>query len=278
MDRLRKWMMVLMPLAVVTIVLYIEDNALTHSSHMITSPELPEAFDGYRIVHLSDLHSKWFGEDQSRLVDQVNDQEPDLIVFTGDLIDRNRNDLEAGVTLLERLKQTAPVYYVTGNHEWDSGKAEALIDHLNNRGIRVLQDDLEKIERKDETLTVIGIDDPDKRPGEATVRMDTLDRLIQEAEPGFTILLSHRPEYFDSYQQRPIDLVFSGHAHGGQFRLPFIGGLIAPGQGLFPKYEAGKHDKNGTTLVVSRGLGNSIFPQRLFNRPEIVTVTLKDVG
>ncbi|MBA2174932.1 metallophosphoesterase [Halobacillus locisalis] len=267
--------MVLMPLAVITIVLYIEDNVLTQTSHTIKTAELPEVFDGFRIVHLSDLHSKWFGEDQSRLVEQVNDQRPDLIVFTGDLIDRNRNNFKAGITLLDRLKQTAPVYYVTGNHEWDSGKAEDLIEQLSGRGIRVLQDDMDEIERMDDSITIIGLDDPDKRPGHATVRMDPLDRLVEEAKSKFTILLSHRPEHFDLYQQMPLDLVFSGHAHGGQFRLPLIGGFVAPGQGILPTYTEGSYEGNGTTLVVSRGLGNSIFPQRFFNRPEVVTVILK---
>ncbi|MCA0972118.1 metallophosphoesterase [Halobacillus litoralis] len=269
MRKLYTLWMVLLPITVAAIVLYIEDNILSETEIIVTDQELPEAFDGYKIVHLSDLHSKWFGEDQKRLIERVEEQNPDLIVFTGDLLDRSRNQLEPGVTLLTQLKNTAPVYFVTGNHERGSGKTKELIEELEAQEVHVLRNESLELQRKGEVISLAGVEDP-------TFSGSFSERVVQTLSgESYTILLSHRPEFFSLYQEQGADLVFSGHAHGGQFRVPFIGGLVAPGQGVFPAYTSGKHEEVGTTMIVSRGLGNSIFPQRLFNRPEIVSVELK---
>ena len=128
----------------------------------------------------------------------------------------------------------------------------------------------------------MGIDDPsfqeDYLFGDSgSVAQQAIENLQNESD-GYTILLSHRPELFDLYVDTGMDLVFSGHTHGGQFRLPFIGGLVAPNQGFFPKYDAGRFSKGNTTMIVSRGVGNSIIPIRFYNRPEIVVTMLKSVA
>lgn len=236
-------------------------------------------FSGFKIVQLSDLHSKAFGDDQQTLVKKVMKEKPDLIVFTGDLVDSKKYDEKTSLTLMEKLTDMAPVYYVTGNHEWWSGKYDSLEEKLSDIGVEVMSNTTEEIVIGNERILLTGIDDPAEEntlETEASIAEASIKEALTDIETGdFHILLSHRPELFSLYAEYQFDLVLSGHAHGGQVRIPFIGGLIAPNQGLFPAYTAGTYKINNTTMIVNRGLGNSIIPQRIFNRPEIVVVTLK---
>ena len=261
---------------------YFQNNSIVISEYTINSDKLPQNFNGYKIVQLSDLHSKSFGNDQSDLVKKVKKSAPDLIVFTGDLIDSDKYDEKLSLILMEKLVQVAPVYYVTGNHEWWSGKFNTLEDKLKNIGVQVMRNTAEEITIKTDKIQIIGIDDPANVKESYVERAKTeenITNLIEENEgkDNFQILLSHRPEMFSLYSEYGFDVVFSGHAHGGQFRIPFVGGLIAPDQGLFPKYTSRKYKSDNTTMIVNRGLGNSIIPIRVFNRPEIVVVTLNSV-
>jgi uncharacterized protein len=264
---------------VLGVFLYFENNAIGVTELNITSKDLPSSFDGFKIVQLSDLHSKSFGEEQNQLISKVKKLSPDLIVFTGDLVDSKRYDEQTSLILMEKLVKVAPVYFVTGNHEWWSGKFSSLEQSLEEIGVKTLRNAYETIEIGNDEIHLVGIDDP------AIVKEPYMDQAIVEEEiknslkgmrtnNGYKILLSHRPEMFELYTSYNFDLIFSGHAHGGQVRLPFIGGLVAPNQGYFPKYTAGLYKEDGTAMVVSRGLGNSIIPQRIFNRPEIIIVTL----
>ncbi len=164
----------------------------------------------------------------------------------------------------------APVYYVTGNHETalPQQQYEQLMEGLETAGVTVLANDAVTVAYHGEEITVVGLSDP------ASMAASRLSRLTDKEER-YVILLAHRPDFFEEYAEGGADLVFSGHAHGGQFRLPFIGGLMAPDQGLFPKYDAGLYRDGNTSMVVSRGLGNSIIPFRINNRPEIILVELK---
>lgn len=257
--------------------LYNQNNSLDTTKINISSPHLPSPFDGYRIVQLSDLHSKSFGKNQSVLAKKVKKLKPDLIVFTGDLVDQQKYNEQTSLALMQQMVEIAPVYYVTGNHEWWSGNFPSLEEGLIRLGVHVMRNTHEAIELGGERIYIAGIDDP-------AVNLEQSDRFTVEEEiitslkgidaDGYLILLSHRPELFTLYEQYGIDVVMSGHAHGGQFRLPFIGGIVAPDQGLLPEYTSGKHGSADTTMIVSRGLGNSIIPQRIFNRPEIIAVTL----
>ncbi|MEH7247973.1 metallophosphoesterase [Neobacillus niacini] len=261
---------------------YFQNNSIVTSEYTISSDKLPQNFNEYKIVQLSDLHSKSFGNDQSDLVKKVKKLEPDLILFTGDLIDSERYDEKPSLILMERLVQVAPVYYVTGNHEWWSGKFNTLEDKLKNIGVQLLRNTAQEITIGTDKIQIIGIDDPSNVEETYVERAKTEENITNsieeiEGEDNFQILLSHRPEMFSLYSEYGFDVVFSGHAHGGQFRIPFVGGLIAPDQGLFPQYTSGKYKSDNTTIIVNRGLGNSIIPIRVFNRPEIVVVTLSSV-
>ena len=254
------------------------NTALEVNEFEIVSERIPQGFDGFRIAQVSDLHNARFGEDNAKLIEMLSQTEPDLIVLTGDLIDSRKTDVETALDFARQAVEIAPVYYVSGNHE---SRVTAYMDlkmGLGNAGVIVLENQKVEITRGQEYITLIGIDDPSFQEsylfGDAAGVAEQVIGDLQEASDGYTILLSHRPELFDVYVDTGMDLVFSGHAHGGQFRLPFAGGLVAPNQGFFPEYDAGQFTEEKTTMIVSRGVGNSIIPVRVNNRPEIVVVTL----
>jgi uncharacterized protein len=273
---MKKILILILCIVITTIFLYYENNYITVNRIDIKSKKLPGKFNGYKIVHLSDVHNKLFGKDQKNLVDVIKSVDPDMIVVTGDLIDSRKYNAEISMELINQSVKIAPVYYVTGNHEWRYGKFSNLEKRLRESGVKVLRDKNEKILKGNERLVIAGVDDPLKfRNNQVTSFKNSLGKSLAGTRADeFKILLSHRPEKFLEYQSYKLDVVFSGHAHGGQVRLPFVGGIIAPGQGLFPRYTSGAYSENGTTMVVSRGLGNSVAPQRIFNRPEVVVVTL----
>ena len=256
------------------------NTALEVNEYEIVSHRIPEGFDGFRIAQISDLHNAEFGEGNAGLIELLTQSDPDIIVITGDLIDSRHTDLEIALNLARQAIQIAPVYYVSGNHEARVREYEELKAGLTEAGVVVLESQKVPITQGGERITLIGIDDPSFREdylfGDAeSVVLQTITELQDESD-GYTILLSHRPELFECYADAGMDLVFSGHAHGGQFRLPFVGGLVAPNQGFFPKYDAGPFTSKNTTMIVSRGVGNSIIPIRFNNPPEIVMVTLSN--
>jgi len=245
----------------------------------IDSKKIPESFRGFRIVQVSDLHNTEFGESQSRLLSAIKNAAPDLIAVTGDLIDSRFTDMEIAMEFVHGVTEIAPVYYVTGNHEARTDEYSELVEQLVQAGVVILNDESIEIENGSEAIRLMGVNDPeftaqgDAYVGNAYVMDAKLTAMLTE-DSTYTILLSHRPELFDVYAYNNIDLVLSGHAHGGQVRLPFIGGLAAPNQGFFPQYSEGVYEKSRTKMVVSRGLGNSIFPIRINNHPELVVITL----
>ncbi|OES46571.1 metallophosphoesterase [Domibacillus iocasae] len=249
---------------------YIQNNVLTVTDIPVESQNIPAGFDGYRIVQLSDLHSKSFGDQQQVLAEKVKAQRPDVLFFTGDLIDLRRGDEENGYTLMEEMMKIAPVYFVTGNHEWQVFEEKE--KRLREMGVNVLRNESVTLQHEGDTINLIGIDDP--LITETAEALQTAWKTMESTEQ-YTILLSHRPELFSLYADANMDLTFTGHAHGGQIRIPFVGGLFAPGQGFFPDYTAGAHTIDSSTMIVNRGLGNSMAPQRIFNRPEIVVTQLK---
>ncbi|OBZ07687.1 metallophosphoesterase [Bacillus sp. FJAT-26390] len=282
MRMTKKRLFTIIPLAIIAIIvfLYFENNAIGITKYQLSSAKLPEGFESYRIVHLTDLHSKSFGKDQSTITRKVKKLKPDLIVMTGDLVDSRRYNEAISLMLMRKMTEIAPVYYVTGNHEWGS-RFPSLAKGLRELGVHVMRNESELVKLGEGEIRIAGVDDPTFNH-EADGDVDKMNAHLGAAFKGgdrskdvYTILLSHRPELFSVYAQNQIDVTFSGHAHGGQVRLPFLGGLVAPGQGFLPKYDGGKYTEGGSTMIVSRGLGNSIIPQRLFNRPEVVLVELK---
>ena len=256
----------------ITLFLYWQNNAVGVTAYNVTSERLPDAFDGFRILQISDLHNKAFGRDQSRLMKHIEAEAFDIIVITGDIADSRRYDPEPVLALIPQLTRLAPVYYVTGNHESDIADYERLEAEMMANGVVVLRNRAVELKRDEAVIRVAGIDDPIMHFGTG---FESALIELASSDTGYTMLLSHRPEKMDLYSALDYDLVFSGHAHGGQIRLPFLGGVIAPHQGFFPDLTEGVHVEGATSLVISRGLGNSLFPFRLFNPPELVLVTLE---
>lgn len=260
--------------------LYLQNKELVAERHVMAFEFLPKEFDGFTIVHLSDLHNDRFGKDQQRLVAMVRDAQPDIIVMTGDMVDSTFYHSEPTIALIRGLNDIAPRYYVTGNHEWSRPERGELLQQFVELGVIVLDNRVEIITRGDKKFAIAGIDDHARYAGENDPRQALhreLDRVRHSIdERAFKILLAHRPELLREYMQHHFSIIFSGHAHGGQWNLPGIGPVFAPGQGMFPKLVSGVHRRHNTFMVISRGLGNSgIAFQRLFNRPEVVVVTLK---
>lgn len=252
--------------------------ALELNTYTISSRGLPDAFDGYRIAQVSDLHNAEFGGGNQRLLDMLREAEPDMIAITGDLIDSRKTNIAVALAFAEEAVRIAPCYYVSGNHEARVPEYRELKAGLEAAGVTVLDDARVEIEISGKSITIIGVNDPSFLADYLTSDAAVMDRKLSELsseDASFTILLSHRPELFDTYAAHDMDLVLTGHAHGGQFRLPLIGGLIAPNQGLFPKYDDGLYSEGNTNMIVSRGLGNSIIPFRFNNRPEVVLIELK---
>lgn len=240
----------------------------------LSSSKIPAAFNDYKIVHLSDIHNETFGEHQRELIDRVLAEDPDLIVVSGDSVDRYTGNWENSLTVLSELAKVKPVYFSTGNHEYWSSIHKDSAAILAETGAIYLKNESLMIEKKGQHLSLSGIDDPWYFTEEGGFRKTLLD-MSHELPEGFHILISHRPERQDQYIEAGYDLVFSGHAHGGQIRLPFTQGLIAPNQGFFPKLTSGLHEKKDKFIMISRGLGNPLKYPRFFNSPEIVVLTLK---
>ncbi len=258
------------------------NTALMTETITVSGSRLPASFSGFRIAHVSDLHNAEFGRGNAELLKMISENKPDIIVITGDLVDSHRTDIDVALAFAREAAKIAPTFYATGNHEASISKQEfeTLKTGLEAAGVIVLEDEVIWLERGGEKIALLGLTDPDFTEksdlfGTAPAMVTTKLKNLTDREDCYTILLSHRPELFDVYVSCSIDLILSGHAHGGQFRLPFVGGLVAPNQGFFPKYDAGLFTEGRTNMVVSRGLGNSIIPLRFNNRPEIIIEVLQ---
>lgn len=256
-----------------------QNNSILITKLTYSNLKLPEEFDGYVIVQISDLHNKEFGANQGKLLEKLKSVSPDLIVITGDLVDSRRYHLDSAMQFVNGAVKIAPTYYVPGNHEARLKRFADMKSSLIRAGVHVLENSREKLSAGESSIDLLGVRDPAfahlSSKGEEPAA-ELAEILAQwSSQDAFQILLSHRPELLALYAENHMDLVFTGHAHGGQVRLPFVGGLLAPNQGIFPRYTSGSYMRDRTTMYVSRGLGNSRFPVRVFNRPEIVVVTLQ---
>lgn len=255
-----------------------QNKALGITKYEIDCGSHPE-LEGFTIVQISDLHNESFGENQQTLLNQVAECKPDMIAITGDFIDCRNPNVDIAMKFILGAVDIAPIYYVPGNHEcWAQEEYQKLCRQMKESDVHLIANASEKISYGTGSIQCIGLEDPDFYDAIGEENKNQMVRYhirqLDASEPDFTLLLSHRPELFDIYVEEKVDLVLSGHAHGGQFRIPFIGGLVAPNQGLFPEYDAGVFTEKGTHMIVSRGIGNSIIPLRINNPPEIVVVQL----
>jgi len=265
--------------------LYWQNNDIVINNIEYKNKKIPKNFDGYKILQISDLHNKEFGKKQSDLVQYTKEIDPDIIVITGDIIDKRRTtkeDLYIGLEYIKQLNKEYPIYFVTGNHEvWRPKFYPEVRQALLTEGVIILENETYELELNGEKISLLGINDIAEIDGEYITEKERhkfrniLNGLVNKEGDNFKILLSHRPELINIYAEEKVDLTFTGHAHGGQIRLPFTEGLFAPNQGVLPKYTSGIHYQDESAMVVSRGLGASIFPFRVFNRPEMVVVTLR---
>lgn len=240
----------------------------------LVSPALPPAFDGLRIVELADLHGRVFGRGSRRLLAAVRRAEPDLICIDGDLFDE-RTDLAMLPPLLRGLCAIAPVYYVTGNHEWRVPGLRGILAQMRACGVTVLQDDWRVLRRGEDALVLAGTDDP-CGPAERKTPAELIADIRAEAgEAAFLLLLTHRNDQLPQWSALGVQAVLAGHCHGGVVRLPFVGGLFGTDRRLFPAWDAGLYRQGETALYVSRGLGYTNVHFRLFNRPEVAVIVLR---
>ena len=257
-----------------------QNNDLEVTNYTYSSDDITSDFNGYRIVQVSDLHNKNFGTKSNRLIEAIQKFQPDMIVITGDVVDSNHTKLDVAIDFLKQAATIAPCYYITGNHElWLEKEVRSdLMTRITDTGVILLDDEVVEIIpnnnsnenfSKSNSFILVGLDN-------GSLYGDTLHKLTKDIDENqFVLLLAHEPQNFENYSNENIDLILSGHAHGGQIRLPFIGGLVAPDQGFMPEYTKGFHLRNDVSMIISRGLGNSIIPVRLFNRPEIVCIELQ---
>ena len=252
------------------------NTAPERTDYVVASAKLSQEFEGFRIAQIADLHCAEYDKGNQKLLSMLREAQPDIIVFTGDTFDERHPDKSSVLALLQECVQIAPCYMVTGNHECAMNRHDyyALEAQIREIGVEILHAEAVTLERAGASIVLLGVDDENY---EGVLHSSARLRELAGTD-GFTVLLSHRPEYFWRYAEAQIDLTLSGHAHGGQFRLPLIGGLYAPGQGAFPEYDCGVYTFENANMVVSRGIGQSSFPLRLNNRPELVVVSLTVSG
>ncbi|HHY20822.1 MAG TPA: metallophosphoesterase [Bacilli bacterium] len=274
--------------------LFFQANDMTITNYTYESDKVPQGFQGYKILQLTDLHSNLFGKDNVRLLREIEKVNPDIIAVTGDMMNSLRDDGAVFLQLAEQLVKRYPVYYIDGNHELivklKSKRGEhqyysTYIDRLEQLGVHIVNDKSVTLSRGEDKILLTGLDiplifysDKDADIGAYEFNQSYVEQKIGQATDDlFHLLLVHNPDYFPVYEQWGANLVLAGHHHGGMIRIPFMGGLI--GQNgkfeLFPTYSAGEFIENETTMYVGRGLGNYSINLRLFNRPELVVVTLK---
>ena len=274
-------LIILLIIAVPVLIIWVDsNNRLVTTEFILQYDDLPEAFDGYRIVLLADIHGTEHGKDNERLVNAIKDANPDIITIAGDLVDRFQSDnpvdkqFEIAKTLVSQLVRIAPVYYVTGNHEWDIGDVRPLLAMLDESGVTVLRNQFRRLTRGNDSIILAGIDDPGG-PADMIKPDDFIKNINNNENPDFLIVLNHRNYSLPKFSNLGVDLVLSGHAHGGMVRLPFTDGLIGPSYELFPTYTSGVYTEGDTKMVVSRGLGNHFGWTRFLNNPQVVVIELR---
>ena len=262
------------------IIYYDSNTRLVTTEYSIHFDDLPEAFDGYRIVLLADLHGAEHGQDNERLVGQIKAANPDIITIAGDFIDRFQpgnpveKQIETAQTLVRQLVPIAPVYFVTGNHEWDSGEVRPFLAMLEENDVTVLRNQHRRVTIGSDSIIIAGVDDPGG-PADMIRPEDFIENIQERENPDFLVVLVHRNYNLPLYSELGADLVLSGHAHGGMVRLPFTDGLIGPRYELFPTYTSGVYTQGSTKMVVTRGIGNHLVWTRFLNNPEVVVVELR---
>lgn len=282
-DSVKRVLCIILILFVAFSIVTVWGNVTLSIEHFTIETDKLNIKNGYKIAHISDYHNTHNSNLNSELMASLVAEKPDIIVLTGDLIDYRRTDVDKSLEFVSQIIKIAPIYYVTGNHECNvsienQAEFDDMMLNLKSLDVEILRGDNAVVALpQKQRLVLWGIDDPrfhGSYPSTATDITDSLCSSLDVDKNEYNILLAHHPEQLDIYSKYNFDLVYSGHAHGGQARL-FGLGFIAPDQGLFPVYTSGLYKKNGTTLVVSRGIGNSVVPIRFFDRPHLIYTVIE---
>ncbi|WP_128751357.1 metallophosphoesterase [Desulfosporosinus sp. HMP52] len=245
--------------------LYFDLHSIAIKRYTIAISSLPVEFQGFTILHLTDFHSKEYGDSQRNLIELINRQQFDAVAITGDLVDKSNPNMEPAISLVKGL-HSKPVFFVPGNHEWWTNYQ--IKSPLEAQGVHILDNGHFKYKIGNSYIWIMGVDDP-------YLGRDQLDIALAGVSDSVPkVLLAHAPNIFSKAIKDNIDLVLVGHTHGGQVRLPLVGAVIAPGQGFFPEFDYGQFTSGSTKMIINGGLGESVLPIRFYNRPEIVLVTL----
>ena len=282
-KRIRVFPMILLILILLIALLFIDSNfRIVTTEYELYYSNLPDSFDGFRIVVLADVHDTEFGRGNNRLISRIHDAKPDIIVISGDLLNAYGNSrpeekqLERIETLIVSLVPIAPVYFVSGNHDANIvfGGSEALFEVLEEGGVRILRNDYDRIEFGGEAVIIAGVNYHGKKSLEK-IESELADRIYDTEGDAFVILLRHRNDNMHFLSEHAFDLILSGHAHGGVIRLPFTDGLIGPTREWFPTHTSGVYTMDNTNMLVSRGLGNPSSVPRFLNNPHIAVAVLR---
>lgn len=259
-------------LAVLITIIYFDTNTYKVYTVHFQTDKLPTNTK-LRIVQISDLHDKVFDEDNESLVNSILDQNADMIVLTGDLIDRKTSEFTSVFAMIERITNNHDrVYFVPGNHEWWNRRTEQFVDGLRERNVTILSNRHTKISFQHASVNLVGVDDA------STGRENIQEAFHGIDQDDYTILLSHSPIIVERYEDLPADLILSGHTHGGQVRLPFIGALVAPDEGFFPKLDKGIFQlQDDQYLYIDSGLGTSVLPLRFLNKSQFSVIEIVSV-
>ena len=284
LNRKKKTIVFLVIVLIIAGALYYGNKTVEISRYKIYSTRLPAEFDNFKILQLSDLHSKQFGNENWRLLRIINKEKPDIIAMTGDMVSTSDDNYEIFYELSRNLAKRYKVYYVVGNHE-QILMDDRIIHFLESNGVTVLDNEKVKIEGKNSSINLYGLwfnlkyykDMNDPYTKDLYFGFDTMQKTLGiPNSKEYNILLTHNPMYFPTYAQWGADLTLSGHVHGGVVIIPFKGGLLSPERDFFPEYYGGLYSIKERKMIVNRGLGNGKFGIRIFNRPEVTVITLSN--
>jgi predicted MPP superfamily phosphohydrolase len=278
--RSKVFIVLLLVFIFVIIALFADSNLrLVTTKFELHYPNLPSSFDGFRIALIADIHGSEHGENNERLIRRIKDAEPDIIAIAGDLVDDHQRRIpltrqfEIAETLVSALVEIAPVYFVTGNHEWDIGNTLEFLNMLRDWGVVLLRNDYVLLERGGQSIILVGIDDP-HGPADMPTPREVIGRITETNDADFMIVMYHRNYKLPLFSELGVDLLLSGHAHGGLVRLPFTDGLIGTRRDFFPTHTSGVYTMGTTFMIVTRGIGNHYGWSRFLNNPEVVIIEL----
>lgn len=252
------------------------------TTYEIYSEEIPTSFKGFKIAQVSDLHNRDFGEGSSRLIKKIHAQNPDIVVLTGDMVSTTDTDFTPFYQFISEITNDYPIYYIVGNHEQalEEQKLTELKQFLTSNGVIILDNEFVTLEDGEDKIYLYGMwfhlmYYKNAKDESIHFGIEQMNKILSTKKDGFSIGLIHNPVYFHTYADWGMDLVLSGHMHGGIINVPFKGGLLSPEIEFFPTFDAGYFTYKDSQMIISRGLGDSIPIPRLFNTPELVIIELK---